>query len=204
MDYIAIDTNSFRYLEHYGIKGQKWGIRRYQNADGTLTPEGRARAGKEYKEDNKNAYTFGKKATIDAAASKYADARKDRAQRRYDKNPSVRNADRLVEAKSLQKKMKQRSEDSLKVAQEHHRMLVRKYGKENVSDIKYDGSGKISERVHTGKEIALSVVSSLGGTAAINLLTPLRGVYVSYPKSKLQYGRDVYNAEARNYRNRNR
>ena len=30
-------------LQHHGIKGQKWGIRRYQNADGTLTPEGIAR-----------------------------------------------------------------------------------------------------------------------------------------------------------------
>ena len=27
-------------LYHYGIKGQKWGIRRYQNEDGTLTEEG--------------------------------------------------------------------------------------------------------------------------------------------------------------------
>lgn len=31
------------YLAHHGIKGQKWGVRRYQNEDGTLTPEGRAR-----------------------------------------------------------------------------------------------------------------------------------------------------------------
>ncbi len=30
-------------LYHYGIKGQKWGIRRYQNKDGTLTPEGKKR-----------------------------------------------------------------------------------------------------------------------------------------------------------------
>lgn len=28
-------------LYHHGIKGQKWGIRRYQNPDGSLTPEGR-------------------------------------------------------------------------------------------------------------------------------------------------------------------
>ena len=28
------------YLEHHGILGQKWGVRRYQNEDGTYTKEG--------------------------------------------------------------------------------------------------------------------------------------------------------------------
>lgn len=31
------------YLEHHGIKGQRWGIRRFQNYDGTYTQEGLAR-----------------------------------------------------------------------------------------------------------------------------------------------------------------
>jgi len=31
-------------LYHHGIKGQKWGVRRYQNKDGTLTKEGKQRA----------------------------------------------------------------------------------------------------------------------------------------------------------------
>lgn len=32
------------YLAHHGIKGQKWGVRRFQNPDGTLTAEGKNRA----------------------------------------------------------------------------------------------------------------------------------------------------------------
>lgn len=31
------------YLIHYGIKGMKWGVRRYQNADGSYTDAGRKR-----------------------------------------------------------------------------------------------------------------------------------------------------------------
>lgn len=34
-------------LMHYGVKGQKWGVRRYQRADGTYTPAGRKRRARE-------------------------------------------------------------------------------------------------------------------------------------------------------------
>lgn len=35
-------------LYHYGVKGMKWGVRRYQNKDGSLTPAGKKR----YDNDN--------------------------------------------------------------------------------------------------------------------------------------------------------
>lgn len=40
-----IDESDENCLEHHGVKGMKWGIRRYQNPDGTLTREGLKRYG---------------------------------------------------------------------------------------------------------------------------------------------------------------
>ena len=36
-------------LYHWGIKGMKWGVRRYQNKDGSLTQEGKRRHEEERK-----------------------------------------------------------------------------------------------------------------------------------------------------------
>ena len=38
------------YLVHHGVKGMKWGVRRYQNADGSLTSAGRRRLKKTIKQ----------------------------------------------------------------------------------------------------------------------------------------------------------
>ena len=46
-------------MQHHGIKGQKWGVRRFQNTDGSLTTAGKQRASEAKKRtDSKNRGTL--------------------------------------------------------------------------------------------------------------------------------------------------
>lgn len=72
-------------LYHYGIQGQKWGVRRYQNEDGSYTDEGKKRYGVssdgKMSKEGKRVYRADKK--IDRAASK--------AKKNYDKSMELVN-----------------------------------------------------------------------------------------------------------------
>lgn len=81
------------YLYHHGTKGMKWGHRRYQNKDGTLTEAGKRRYARDAKdkgydkqdEDGKYYKTAGKKGgrkeTLEVDAERYATEDMQRAKR---------------------------------------------------------------------------------------------------------------------------
>jgi hypothetical protein len=75
--YIANEKQSPE-LYHYGILGMKWGIRRYQNEDGSLTPAGRKRYGsKEVAEVDKKMQEISQKNLKARYDFKYAINRKE-------------------------------------------------------------------------------------------------------------------------------
>lgn len=65
------------YLAHYGVKGMKWGVRRYRNADGSLTREGMRRYAQE------NARVLKKGTEIQNISSRRLDPKNKRSNRLY-------------------------------------------------------------------------------------------------------------------------
>ena len=57
------------YLAHHGIKNQKWGVRRFQYEDGTLTPEGIIRYRKSVEKNKRKQITRGVGSVLSGAGS---------------------------------------------------------------------------------------------------------------------------------------
>lgn len=87
-------------LQHWGVKGMKWGVRRYQNSDGSLTPAGQKRYArdareKEYDKYDKETSTYYKeskkngRSDLQADASRYAKEDLSRSKRLVDESTQM-------------------------------------------------------------------------------------------------------------------
>lgn len=111
------------YLVHHGVKGMKWGVRRYQNADGSLTSNGQKRYNKKIKDLKR--YT-------ESSANFW------REQRRLD--PYVSEAKRTKTKMIVPKDQLNRYEKAYKQWEKEHKIMTKKY-KEVLEDRKVMDDG---------------------------------------------------------------
>ena len=105
------------FLEHYGIKGQKWGVRRYQNPDGTYTQLGLEREREKYESTGTDALKARKKADRSASKAEKAIAR---VQKKLDKGitPSEKAQEKAAKAIEKATKKNEIAEEKERIASE--------------------------------------------------------------------------------------
>lgn len=149
-------------LEHHGILGQKWGVRRYQNADGSLTESGKKRYTRPSRDERKETRVLKRQtaAAIKNLVEKgktYADAEFDI----YDAKENYKNvskkmyffkADRLKSIKEASEKLTKAFEmaetpraervraieiynDAAKKLLDNNKKMIEKYGSDTVKEL---------------------------------------------------------------------
>lgn len=146
------------YLVHHGIKGQRWGVRRFQNEDGTLTPAGIERYGtvenmQKVRNRNKN-IAIGVGATAAVAGISYL-AIKNRKQKK--KIGAFEEADRLkkLATKSANEKRKATREFNKLHGIKNAKVKLKKH-----SDV------KVTEYVNSNRDVIAKVkdyINIVGG-----------------------------------------
>lgn len=110
-------------LYHHGILGQRWGVRRYQNEDGSLTSAGRRRFNKVAKSDKESnrvkkdaLHTLNK--DLSKSEKKYA-----KATAKFEKTNDATYEDKaknyLSQSKALKRKIKNIETDKWKAGQDY-------------------------------------------------------------------------------------
>lgn len=137
-------------LMHWGIKGMKWGVRRYQNKDGSLTPAGRKRYAQEMaklKEEEKIAKN---KLRTQAKLNKLEDKRKE--------------VEALKSGKPLPKTTQNTSKPSVKdMSDEELRRVV------NRMMLEQQYSKLRPEQVSTGKKFVDKVMKDVVAPTAVEV-----------------------------------
>ena len=164
------------YLMHHGILGQKWGVRRFQNSDGSLTNAGRSRYanGKTIAKEHTKLLTE-KEKQLKKQSKKYQQASKeyDRLTEKYRLNDGPDESDDSVTKQEREWAAQKRwslgddidtMDDAFyKKAWEYaDKQILDKYGEIGVSDMKHYqavNSGLAFLTVGAGAAVMLAVLS---------------------------------------------
>ena len=157
----------YEYLQHHGIKGQHWGVRRFQNEDGSLTSAGKKRYDVDVETAQKK-YDIAKRNTNKAIKEYYK--RADGSTAAYDKSLKEK---QYAKEKLKRELLKEKLNNETKISKRREK-LQQEYLKKGMSE--EDAGIAAYKRERTEK--AIKAVAAVAITAAVAY-----GAYKYYDKN---------------------
>lgn len=155
------------YLMHYGKKGMKWGVRRYQNEDGTLTDAGKKRYARDAREKEFNKYddSIGKyyktskkngRSELEPDVNRYVKEDLERTKRLTDSGSNMARSLKEANEKQIRNKPKKQMDLSNMSDKEMRDKINRAFLEKQYNDM--FNPPKVSK----GREYAVKIIDNLG------------------------------------------
>lgn len=157
--------NKEDYLAHWGIRGMKWGVRRFQNRDGSLTPSGKKRYGATEKE-KKRAQTDWRKDGYTSKATLKLEKKRLRKQKKT--GESTTQYDKKLEAsKEFDKKYSEVRKNMPKGKKVTNALLSGIYGSHNYAS--QIASGKLPSEAQGKMLVSTLIAGDFGNTLSASV-----------------------------------
>lgn len=158
-------------LKHWGIKGMRWGVRRYQNKDGSLTDAGEKRYGRDAREkgyDRKDTAGYykvsgkkGKRDDLKFDADRYVQEDRERMRRTLNETEGLTNKLKTANDRAIKNRPKPRMDLSQMTDKEMRERINRELLERQYSDM------FTPQNVNRGREHLSNVLETTGTVLGI-------------------------------------
>lgn len=151
-------------LTHYGIKGQKWGVRRFQNKDGSRTAAGKARAKKASEMSNDELKEAISRRTLERSYNKLykTESQLEKGKRVVDASSQLVNT-----AKQIERETRKTSSKKMDLSNMTDQQLRDQINRANLERQYQDLFGKDAEQVSKGRAFAQQALEIGGGVLTV-------------------------------------